>query len=488
MANLFHSPTFALPDSNGDPISGQKLNFYETGTTNRADTFTDNALSVAHANPVVADGAGRFAAIYLQSISYKVVWTDADDVVLKTWDPVNGTFDVSGDDYTPSQQSPADMTVKVSAGRFFDLVSRTFVTNAVQTSSLIVAPVTNPRIDLVHIDRRTGVIGVVTGTEAASPVVPAVPAGGLPVAEVALAVGVTEIIDSLITDIRELAVLGTGNVIQVNTGADAGAVPLNAQAFVDVASATTTDIGAATSHNVRITGTTTITGLGTVASGLRRKVRFAAALTLTHNGTSLILPGTANITTAANDSGEFISLGSGNWLCLNYKKADGTAVVSITLETEQATTSGETVDFTGIASGVTRITVQLAGVSTSGTSGIQVVLGDSSGFETSGYSGVVARLAAAGAGVVVLSTGFDISDPSAWAAGDAVYGTVTLTLEDSANFSWVASVNIGGVTVNDFVASGGGIKSLSGVLTQVRLKTTNGSDVFDAGAVNILVE
>lgn len=91
----------------------------------------------------------------------------------------------------------------------------------------------------------------------------------------------------------------------------------------DIASATTTDLGAATGPYVNITGTTTITGLGTVAAGTERLVKFADALALTHNGTSLILPGAANITTAANDTAGFVSLGSGNWICLWYKRQSG---------------------------------------------------------------------------------------------------------------------------------------------------------------------
>lgn len=96
----------------------------------------------------------------------------------------------------------------------------------------------------------------------------------------------------------------------------------------NIASATTCDIGAATGEFVDISGTTTITGLGTVGAGAVRKVRFLAALTLTHNATSLILPGATNITTAADDTAEFISLGSGNWICQNYKKASGLAIVA----------------------------------------------------------------------------------------------------------------------------------------------------------------
>jgi hypothetical protein len=94
----------------------------------------------------------------------------------------------------------------------------------------------------------------------------------------------------------------------------------------DIASAATTDIGAATAEFVDVTGTTTITALGTIAAGIVRTVRFTGALTLTHNATSLILPGGANITTAANDRAVFRSLGSGNWLCVLYVKASGEAV------------------------------------------------------------------------------------------------------------------------------------------------------------------
>ena len=94
-----------------------------------------------------------------------------------------------------------------------------------------------------------------------------------------------------------------------------------------VASATTTDLGAVTSNKVSITGTTTITGFGTVAAGVQRWGRFTGALTLTHNATSLILPGAANITTAAGDSFHAVSLGSGNWAVYSYQRANGKAVI-----------------------------------------------------------------------------------------------------------------------------------------------------------------
>lgn len=118
------------------------------------------------------------------------------------------------------------------------------------------------------------------------------------------------------------------------------------QATVDVASAATTNIGAAASWNVRITGTTTITAFDTASEGTLRFVRMAGALTLTHNATSLILPGAANITTVANDCFLARSLGSGNWIVMLYEKAAGTPPLPTT-----AAGVGNFDAFSGVAGG-----------------------------------------------------------------------------------------------------------------------------------------
>jgi len=115
--------------------------------------------------------------------------------------------------------------------------------------------------------------------------------------------------------------------LNAGTAVYIGASALNEVQGANIASATTTDIGAATGNYINVTGTTTITGLGTIQEGSRRIVTFTGILTLTHNGTSLILPTAANITTAAGDVAEFVSLGTGNWKCTNYQRADGTALV-----------------------------------------------------------------------------------------------------------------------------------------------------------------
>jgi len=90
-----------------------------------------------------------------------------------------------------------------------------------------------------------------------------------------------------------------------------------------IASATTTDIGAKDANYLAVSGTTTITGLGTVSSGIIKILKFDGILTFTHNGTSLILPGAANITTAAGDIAIMRSEGSGNWRCLFYGNIAG---------------------------------------------------------------------------------------------------------------------------------------------------------------------
>ena len=98
----------------------------------------------------------------------------------------------------------------------------------------------------------------------------------------------------------------------------------------DVASATALALGS-DGNFFDVTGTTTITSINTVGVGTTVTLQFDAALTLTHHATDLILPGGADITTAAGDRAIFTEYASGDWLCVVYTKADGTAVVGASL-------------------------------------------------------------------------------------------------------------------------------------------------------------
>jgi len=135
-------------------------------------------------------------------------------------------------------------------------------------------------------------------------------------------------------------------------------------------------------------------------------------------------------------------------------------------------------DFTGIPAGVKRIVISMNGVSTIGTSIIQVQLGSTT-FTTSGYSSTALGFSGTTVAAASLGSGFGISETNA--AIFTFFGSLTLTNE--AGNRWDAQGNFyrrpgEGNNV------GGGV-SLSGVVDRLRLTTVNGTDLFDGGTVNI---
>jgi hypothetical protein len=146
------------------------------------------------------------------------------------------------------------------------------------------------------------------------------------------------------------------------------------------------------------------------------------------------------------------------------------------------TASGTSVDFTGIPSTAKRITVMFSGVSTSGTSNIQVQLGDSGGVETTGYVSTACSTYGLGSDIDTSTAAFILT--AEVAAAGLLYGNVVICLQNTSN-NWVSSSVLSGNSRMQY-ASGG--KSLSDTLTQVRITTVNGTDTFDAGTINILVE
>lgn len=110
----------------------------------------------------------------------------------------------------------------------------------------------------------------------------------------------------------------------------AASSPMGKAKGTTIASAGTTDIGAADSDFIDISGTTTITSLGSTTTRNRVTLNFQGALTLTHNGTSLILPGAANITTAAGDVLTFARVSGSNWQLVAGQLATGKSIVADT--------------------------------------------------------------------------------------------------------------------------------------------------------------
>lgn len=97
----------------------------------------------------------------------------------------------------------------------------------------------------------------------------------------------------------------------------------------DIASASTINLDNATGDLVDVTGTTAITAI-TLAEGRGQWIRFTGILTFTH-GASLVLPGGANITTAAGDFAYVRGYASSVVRCLVYQKASGQAVIAPSL-------------------------------------------------------------------------------------------------------------------------------------------------------------
>lgn len=188
---------------------------------------------------------------------------------------------------------------------------------------------------------------------------------------------------------------------------------------------------------------------------------------------TLTLPG-ANTVFVGTDLAQPLS----NKTITNSTLAGG----SITLGTS-VTASGTSVDFTGVPSWVRRITVTFNGVSTNGSSNIQLQIGSGSA-ESSGYLGSSGLVYGTAQCVVLYgTTGAVIYENQ---AADLRHGSLTIT--NMGSNVWIISGIVASST------SGGGCgtvaysKTTSGVLDRVRITTVNGTDTFDAGTFNIIYE
>lgn len=158
----------------------------------------------------------------------------------------------------------------------------------------------------------------------------------------------------------------------------------------------------------------------------------------------------------------------------HYPFTQGTAVAS---------TSGTSIDFTGIPSWAKRVTVMFSAVSTNGTSLLLVRLGTSGGFATTGYDSTTSASSSAG-GFQNSTVGMLVTYNNA--ATSSQKGAMTL-LNITGN-TWVATGTTGDSVSNLVASSISGTVPLSGTLDRIRITTVNGTDTFDAGSINILYE
>jgi hypothetical protein len=150
------------------------------------------------------------------------------------------------------------------------------------------------------------------------------------------------------------------------------------------------------------------------------------------------------------------------------------------LETDQSATGTE-VDFTSIPSWVKRVTVMFEGVTTNGITSVLLQLGDSGGIESSGYLGSVNDGDSA-AQNAQFSNGFKDNTANASIVRHGQY-----TLSNITGNTWACVFQLG-FSNSAAVRQGAGSVTLSDTLDRIRITTGNGTDTFDAGTINLLLE
>lgn len=195
---------------------------------------------------------------------------------------------------------------------------------------------------------------------------------------------------------------------------------------------------------------------------------------------------TTNLKNASSGSNNIVLAtdGSATIATLSSTTITGTTIQgTIKLGTAVASTSGTSIDFTSIPNWAKRVTVMFNGVSTSGTSNLQVQLGAGS-VTSSGYTSQGVQTSSAPAITPTTSTtGMILS--GAFSA-TALYSGVCQIINVTGN-TWVNSGNLLSGTAGNANFFSGTI-ALGGTLDRVRITTVNGTDTFDAGTVNILYE
>lgn len=169
----------------------------------------------------------------------------------------------------------------------------------------------------------------------------------------------------------------------------------------------------------------------------------------------------------------------------------GAVMNGIASSTVVVSTSGTSIDFANIPSWVKRITVMFSGVSTNatGSSPVQIQLGTGATptYAITGYlsyvgvfnnSNQTSTLASTSGLLVTAATGNTSN----------IYGSsVIVNLTGNTWAHSTSNAGLDGSSANSGRVGGGSIV-LSSALTAVRITTVNGTDIFDAGSINILYE
>lgn len=299
---------------NGAPLAGGSVYFYVPGTTTPKDTYQDAAGTILNTNPVGLDSGG-FAVIY-GSGTYREVVKDGSG---------NTIYDQLTSDASASSSTSWAGTTGGTANAL-TLTATGFSAESGQSISWKNS-FTNTGATTVTVGGTT--YGIVKDT-LSGPV--QLTGGELTTNDIS-----TGLYDSTLGQFH----LVTGPTVTPAGSLGSGAI---------------TDIGSVRSPNVVVTGSASITSFGSgafVAQPLYF-VTFTGNAVLTHNATSLIIPGGTNITTTNGSLAVVKYLGSGNWQVLAYLAGlgAGTEIVNAqvgTTYTVLAADQGKRVSFSNAA-------------------------------------------------------------------------------------------------------------------------------------------
>lgn len=175
-----------------------------------------------------------------------------------------------------------------------------------------------------------------------------------------------------------------------------------------------------------------------------------------------------------------ISIAANGVVTMPYNPATAGGLTS---GTAQNASNNTAFDFTGIPSWAKRITVMLSGISTNGTDGMTIRLGSGS-IDSVGYAATAGSQYGVGTQATSYTTGFGFWPTGGGSASFNVNGTIVFSKLDTNIWTCHGIFSIPNAG-HDSIS---GSKTLSGTLDRLRLTTHNGTDLFDAGSVNIMWE